>query len=65
MPLLLLLFISVLQLGAVLLSIKLIEMFNPEDLANINFDPVTLFYGNLQIIAMIFVYNLIKKYIRI
>lgn len=67
MPLLLLwlLLISVSQLGTVLLSIKLIEMFNPEDLANINFDPVTVFYGNLQIIAIIFVYNFIKKYIRV
>lgn len=64
MPLLLLLVISVVQLGAVLLSIKLIEMFNPEDLANITFDPVTLFYGNLQIIAIIFVYRFLEKYIR-
>ena len=65
MPLLLLLFMSVLQLGSVLLSTKLIEMFNPADLANINFDPVTFFYGNLQIISIIFAYSLIKKYIKV
>ena len=65
MPLLLLLVVSVLQLGSVLLSTKLIEMFNPADLANINFDPVTFFYGNLQIIVILFVYRCIKKYIRI
>ena len=59
MPLLLLLIISVVQLGAVLLIIEF------ADLANINFDPVIVFYGNLQIIAIIFAYKLIKKYIRI
>lgn len=59
MPLLLLLIISVVQLGAVLLIIEF------ADLANIDFDPVIVFYGNLQIIAIVFVYSFIKKYIRI
>ena len=54
MPLLLLLFMSVLQWLVVQLP-----MVQPE------YDATILLYGNLQIISTIFAYRLIKKYIRI
>lgn len=54
MPLLLLLTISVLQWLVVQLP-----MVHPE------YDATIFLYGNLQIIATIFAYRLIKKYIRI
>ena len=54
MPLLLLLFMSVLQWLVVQLP-----MVQPE------YDATILLYGNLQIISIIFAYRLIKKYIRI
>ena len=54
MPLLLLLFMSVLQWLVVQLP-----MVHPE------YDATTFLYGNLQIITTIFAYKLIKKYIRI
>lgn len=54
MPLLVLLTMSVLQWLIVQLP-----MVHPE------YDATTFLYGNLQIIATIFAYNFIKKYIRI
>ena len=54
MPLLLLLFMSVLQWLVVQLP-----MVQPE------YDATIFLYGNLQIITTIFAYRLIKKYIRI
>ena len=54
MPLLLLLFMSVLQWLVVQLP-----MVHPE------YDATILLYGNLQIIATIFAYRVAKKYIRI
>ena len=54
MPLLLLLFISVLQWG-----ILHLPGVHPE------YDATAWLYGNLQIIIMIFVYGLIKKYIKV
>ena len=53
MPLLLLLLISVLQW-----SILQITNVHPE------YDATLWLYGNLQIIIMLFVYRLIKKYIK-
>ena len=53
MPLLLLLFMSVLQWLVVQL-----QMVHPE------YEATTFLYGNLQIITTIFAYNFIKKYIR-
>lgn len=54
MPLLLLTFVSVLQW-----LILNIPGINPE------YDPTLWLLGNLQIIIMIFVYRLIKKYIKV
>ena len=54
MPLLLLLFISVLQWG-----ILHLPGVHPE------YDATAWLYGNLQIIIMLFVYRLIKKYIKV
>ena len=54
MPLLLLLFMSIVQWLVVQLP-----MVHPE------YDATIFLYGNLQIIATIFAYRLIKKYIRI
>lgn len=54
MPLLLLLFMSVLQWLVVQLP-----MVHPE------YDATIFLYGNLQIIATLFAYKVIKKYIRI
>lgn len=54
MPLLLLLFMSVLQWLVVQLP-----MVHPE------YDATIFLYGNLQIITTIFVYRVAKKYIRL
>ena len=54
MPLLLLLFVSVLQW-----LILHLPGVHPE------YDVTAWLYGNLQIIIMLFVYRLIKKYIRL
>ena len=54
MPLLLLLFVSILQWG-----ILLLPGVHPE------YDVTVWLYGNLQIIIMLFVYRLIKKYIKV
>ena len=54
MPLLLLLFVSVLQWG-----ILHLPGVHPE------YDATAWLYGNLQIIIMLFVYRLIKKYIKV
>ena len=54
MPLLLLLFISVLQWG-----ILQLPGVHPE------YEATVWLYGNLQIIIMLFVYRLIKKYIKV
>ena len=54
MPLLLLLFVSILQWG-----ILHLPGVHPE------YDATAWLYGNLQIIIMIFVYGLIKKYIKV
>ena len=54
MPLLLILFISVLQWG-----ILHLPGVHPE------YDATAWLYGNLQIIIMLFVYRLIKKYIKV
>ncbi len=54
MPLLLLLFISVLQW-----LVFQLPNVHPE------YDATAWLYGNLQIIIMLFVYRLIKKYIKV
>ena len=54
MPLLLLLTISILQWG-----ILHLPGVHPE------YDATVWLYGNLQIIIMLFVYRLIKKYIKV
>ena len=54
MPLLLLLFVSILQWG-----ILHLPGVHPE------YDVTVWLYGNLQIVAMLFVYRLIKKYIKV
>ena len=54
MPLLLLLTVSILQWG-----ILHLPGVHPE------YDATAWLYGNLQIIIMIFVYGLIKKYIKV
>ena len=54
MPLLLLLFVSILQWG-----ILHLPGVHPE------YDATAWLYGNLQIIIMIFVYRLVKKYIKV
>ena len=54
MPLLLLLFVSVLQWG-----ILHLPGVHPE------YDATVWLLGNLQIIIMLFVYRLIKKYIKV
>ena len=54
MPLLLLTFVSVLQWG-----ILHLPGVHPE------YDPTSWLLGNLQIVAMLFVYKVIKKYIKV
>ena len=54
MPLLLLLFVSVLQW-----LILHLPNVHPE------YDATAWLYGNLQIVAMLFVYKVIKKYIKV
>ena len=54
MPLLLLLTVSILQWG-----ILHLPGVYPE------YDATAWLYGNLQIVAMLFVYRLIKKYIKV
>ena len=54
MPLLLLLFVSVLQW-----LILQLPGVHPK------YDAIVWLYGNLQIIIMLFVYRLIKKYIKV
>ena len=56
---LLLVMISVTQLVVVTILTELISGVTPE------FDPVTMFAGNLQIILIIIGYKLFTKYVRI